>query len=73
MKFEISTIKKKTRYSIEHFVKKKVIDDIIDQMYPQDLKEGQILVHAGEACNAFFIVQFGGLEVLASTKTNPFI
>jgi len=51
----------------------KVIDEIIDQMYPQDLKEGQILVHAGEACNAFFIVEFGELEVLASTKTNPFI
>jgi len=51
----------------------KVIDEIIDQMYPRDLKKGQILVHAGEACNAFWIVEFGGLEVLANTKTNPFI
>jgi len=46
----------------------KVIDKLLKEMYPQDLKGGEILVKQGAVGKAFFLVQYGLLEVLVSKK-----
>jgi len=41
----------------------------IKEMYTYDLKNGEILVRQGDIGDAFFLVEYGGLDVLVEQKT----
>jgi len=49
----------------------RAIDEVIKDMYTRDLKSGSILVKQGEIGDAFFLVQYGQLEVLVECGDDP--
>lgn len=49
----------------------RAIDEVIKDMYTMDLKRGSILVKQGEIGDAFFLVQYGQLEVLIECEDDP--
>lgn len=49
----------------------RAIDEVIKDMYTMDLREGNILVKQGEIGDAFFLVEYGELEVLVDCGDDP--